>query len=84
MAKTASRKQRTTNQHGATVDNLKPHQQRVIDEKAELDEKVEKLGAFIHSDAFTNVETEERARLYRQFVVMKNYAKILGERIAAF
>ena len=60
------------------------HQMRVVGEKAELDEKVEKLGAFIRSDAFTNVETEERSRLYRQFVVMKHYAKILGERIAAF
>lgn len=63
---------------------LQPHQIRVVGEKQEIDERVSKLGAFIKSDAFTNVETDERARLYRQLVVMKHYAKILGERIAAF
>ena len=60
------------------------HQIRVVGEKTELDEKLDKLGAFIHGDDFTNVETEERLRLFRQFVVMKHYSKILGERIAAF
>lgn len=63
---------------------LQPHQQRVVEEKQALDEKIEKLGAFVNDDKFTNVETAERTRLYRQFVVMRHYSEILGERIAAF
>ena len=64
--------------------DIPPYQQRVVDEKAELDDKIEKLAKFVYGDTFTNVETDERVRLYRQLVVMKHYAKILGERIAAF
>lgn len=63
---------------------LQPYQQRVVDEKAELDEKIEKLAGFINGDALTDVDTDERVRMFRQLVVMRHYAKILGERIEAF
>lgn len=63
---------------------LKPHQQRVVAEKADLDEKLKKLIAFLWTDAGIALETEERTRLERQCKPMKAYSKILGERIAAF
>ena len=34
---------------------LAPHQQRVVDEKQELDEKREKLGAFKNTDLFASL-----------------------------
>jgi len=34
---------------------MQPHQQRVVDEKAELDAKREKLGAFKNTDLFAKL-----------------------------
>ena len=65
---------------------MQPHQQRVVTEKAELDEKLAKLSAFISSDGFSTIVTDEdeRGRLVCQEEIMKDYSAILGERIAAF
>jgi len=65
---------------------LKPHQQRVVTEKAELDEKLAKLSAFINSENFATVvkDKDERQRLIVQEDIMKDYSEVLGERIAAF
>ncbi len=63
---------------------LQPYQQRVVDEKAELDEKREKLGKFIESDAYQALSEPERDLLSRQAIVMAEYSDILGTRIATF
>lgn len=65
---------------------LPAHQQRVIAEKAELDEKLGKLSAFINSEKFTSIVSDaaERERLVCQEETMRDYSGILGERIAAF
>jgi uncharacterized protein len=64
-----------------------PHQQRVIDEKRELDEKLAKLSSFIDTPGsifHRDLPDAERQRLYDQRAVMSHYSQILGERIAAF
>lgn len=62
-----------------------PHQERVVTEKAELDEKREKLHAFIDSSPiYKALPEEDRLRLTRQASAMGTYSDILGERIAAF
>lgn len=38
-----------------TMKELQPHQQRVVDEKQELDAKREKLGAFKNTDLFAGL-----------------------------
>ena len=65
---------------------LAPHQQRVVQEKEELDEKLSKLSAFIDSPNFTVTVKDENeiARLVCQEEIMKDYSEILAERIAAF
>lgn len=63
---------------------LKPHQQRVVDEKAELDERLQKLDAFTRTPAFERLDEPERGRLIEQAGLMVRYSKILGTRIAAF
>lgn len=64
---------------------LKPHQQRVIDEKSELDERLRKLNEFIDSSpVFDTLDQAEQDRLNEQAFHMENYSKVLGERIAAF
>lgn len=65
---------------------MQPHQQRVIEEQTELDEKIMKLGAFIMAPAgeFEKLHIAERIRLMRQLSIMQLYSQVLEERIAAF
>lgn len=63
---------------------MQPHQKRVVDEKADLDEKLEKLGDFCNTPIFAGLDQAEQNRLNRQFLIMELYAQVLGERIAAF
>lgn len=64
---------------------MQPHQLRVVDEKAELDKKLEALGVFIEQNAFFDgLDDAEKSRLRIQRCVMESYSTILGERIAAF
>ena len=61
-----------------------PHQQRVIDEKAELDERREKLGAFKNSVTFAQLPWHEQERMNTQAHLMTMLSAVLGERIANF
>ena len=63
---------------------LLDYQQRVVTEKQELDEKLEKLNAFGRGDVFPTLLEEEQERLIRQSKIMDQYSVVLGERIAAF
>ncbi|MGY6275906.1 crAss001_48 related protein [Methylomonas sp. MgM2] len=63
---------------------LQPHQQRVVTEKDELDEKLNKLRAFFDTDIYANLDEAERSRLSRQSRYMEYYSDVLGERISAF
>lgn len=67
-----------------TQPNLQPHQQRVVEEKDELDTKLGKLRAFFDTQTFLSLPEDERRRLMRQSVVMTEYSTILGERITGF
>ncbi len=69
----------------ASASSLPPHQQRVLDEKQDLDIRITKLDEFIQRNAlFRQLDSEEQARMRRQLDVMREYAVILGERIASF
>ncbi len=63
---------------------MQPHQERVVAEKKELDDKREKLGAFIEGKIYQSLIQEEQHRLSQQAIAMTTYSRILGERIAAF
>lgn len=65
--------------------SLPPHQQRVLVEKAELDERLAKLSEFIADNPlFATLPDDEQERLRDQNLVMTQYSDILAERIAAF
>lgn len=66
------------------VAHLPPHQQRVIGEKAQLEEKLGKLSLFLGTPNFAQLEQAERQRLEQQVELMRGYASILGDRINAF
>lgn len=59
-------------------------QQRVIDEKNDLDEKIVKLDEFIGTDIFYKLFLSEQDRLEKQFILMQDYSEVLGERIGEF
>ena len=64
---------------------IQPHQQRVIEEKADLDAKIAKLADFIvFSPTYKIIGSAEKERLNRQHAAMRTYSGVLRERIAAF
>ena len=63
---------------------LAPHQQRVVDEHAQLRDKLEKLDGFIAGPIYGDLPDPEKARLVRQSLIMELYEQVLSERIAAW
>ena len=65
---------------------MKPHEERVVVEKQELDEKIAKLKVFAHQGnlTFTRLPAEDRILLKDQLAAMWQYSAILGRRIERF
>ena len=64
---------------------LEPHQQRVVDEQAELQIKINSLDAFINQhEVFMKLLSEERNDLKAQLLYMTEYNNILKNRINRF
>jgi hypothetical protein len=66
---------------------MKPSQQRAVEEKTALDEKIEKLTSFIDEDEneiFSTLSDEEQDLLTTQLEIMEQYSKTLTLRIKLF
>lgn len=63
---------------------LLPHQQRVVEEQAELQKKLDSLGLFIRTGTFVTLPDAERMLLSKQWVAMSSYNDILQQRIRLF
>jgi hypothetical protein len=63
---------------------MEAFQQRVVDEKRELDEKIARLEAFRKGDLYKDLPWQDCALLTRQQVYMQDYSNVLGARIAQF
>lgn len=63
---------------------MEPHQQRVVTERDELNEKLAKLTTFITgpSPIYDGLPDAEKLRLNRQLTYMTEYSNVLDERIA--
>lgn len=66
------------------VSGMPAHQQRVVAEKAELDNRRFKLAGFIGTPLYFSLSKDEQLRMSNQKMVMADYSQVLGERIAAF
>jgi hypothetical protein len=66
------------------VGHLPPHQQRVIGEKVQLDDKIGKLSAFFDTDLFKGLPAKENELLTAQLGAMVEYSGLLAERISLF
>jgi len=64
---------------------MQPHEERVVVEKKELDEKIMKLNTFIISNKiFQELSEDDKDLLEAQRVAMEEYSEILGHRIHRF
>ena len=66
------------------IDQLPPYQQRVIQERNELDSKLGNLLTFIGTPVFHSLDGADRALLKQQADVMAECSRILSIRIARF
>jgi hypothetical protein len=63
---------------------LQPHQIRVVAEKGELDERLQRLVVFMGTATFPELPEAEQARMTHQRDLMAQLSAVLAERIAAF
>lgn len=63
---------------------LQPHQQRVVEEREALQEKVEKLKTFIESETFKTLSKNDQKLLKYQLIHMNSYLYVLEVRIIMF
>lgn len=63
---------------------MEPYQERVVAERRDLDEKAERLNAFIAMTDKSILPPGELSRLRVQSAIMDAYAEILSARIDSF
>lgn len=61
---------------------MEPHQERVIAEHEDLEDKREKLANFLRGKIYQGLPDAERAALSRQFAAMGAYSQALRDRIS--
>lgn len=67
-----------------TVNAPPSYQDRAYVERLDLQVKIDKLASFFVGSLFQTLPPGERERLFRQYVLMKQYLDVLSERIAHF
>lgn len=63
---------------------LRPHEQRVVEECEDLQGKVTRLATFLEGDLSKEIKPPDRHLLERQLEYMQDYLRILKMRIAGF
>ena len=63
---------------------MEHYQQRVVDEKAALDEKLNALLVFLDGDIFEGLSQVDQALLTVQAKLMASYSTVLASRISLF
>jgi hypothetical protein len=61
--------------------SYEPHQQRVINEADELEQRLIKLKMFIENVSFNAINERQKGLLIRQAAMMNGYLDILKQRI---
>ena len=63
---------------------MEAYQQRVVDEKTELDAKLSRLDDFLRSEKFESLTERQKSLMHSQQNHMRLYSDVLGMRIADF
>lgn len=64
--------------------SIQPHEQRVIDEKTQLKDKLDKLLGFLQKGQLSSIDDKNWALLNEQYDAMNWYYTILVSRIELF
>lgn len=59
-------------------------QERAVQEKADMDDKLKKLNRFLSTQMFQKLDQDEQKRLELQAYLMTELVKVLADRIAHF
>lgn len=65
-------------------EDLLPHEQRVVEELAQLEERMDKLQLFLTTDIYGGLKHYDQVLLRNQLAFMQEYANILRQRIMRF
>ena len=66
------------------IDGIQPDfKSRLVNEKGQLDDNIEKLEKFMNSDKFALIDSIQQRLLNTQLPIMKAYSQVLLERITA-
>lgn len=60
---------------------MPPHVERMIEEKKQLDSRIEKLVAFVTTSIYDELPEAKRTLLAQQLIHMTHYAEVLQERL---
>ena len=63
---------------------MQPYQQRVLEEKDQLDARIRALADWLLHDQFKSLPKLSQDQLHLQFLAMKQYQLILAQRIENF
>ena len=63
---------------------MKDYQKRVVAEREELNDRLDRLIVFLGGDVFPELSVAEQERLKKQAMLMQDYLEILDERIENF
>lgn len=66
------------------AEGLQPHEQRVVAEKAQLDDRLAKLENFLNGDIVIKLPGNEIELLTKQRMIMQNLSDVLAQRIQNF
>ena len=66
------------------IEDLLPYQQRVLEEKDDLDSKISKLTTYTESEGFRKLDYGNQLLLYKQLLIMYKYRVVLIDRILLF
>jgi len=76
--------QQTLPAQAPTASHLSPHQQRVIAEREQLADRIQKLEAFLHTDLYAGLPEDEQQLLKMQADAMVLYLGIINTRTSKF
>ena len=63
---------------------MNDHEERIVEERMHLYEKIIKLSDFMHGEIYPKLPATDQGLLMVQFRIMKSYSQVLTDRIERF
>ena len=63
---------------------MNDHEERIVEERRHLHEKIIKLSDFMHGEIYPQLAATDQGLLMVQFRIMKSYSQVLTDRVERF